>query len=719
MWSCYASVVDARTQTSFIAALLCFALAASVLLRTQRQRDRWLFGILATNMGLWYVSQFMLGVVGPAPFWARFNLICGVLLPLSAVAFFAVLAPSETGRTRFLRRASIVFAVVLLGAMLTPFYDHAVVVGGLLTYVTVFLSLALLYLYKMGFETDSRVEGARLRYIALVGGFGGLFTLVEYLPYAGLDIPPVGTVLILVFLYALSQSITHYRLIDLYELAGRLGVLTALAFVLAFILWAMRLVSGEQLFLHVVVSAFVVLILFDPVRTRVKEWISQVFFHERFELERTISALRRSLTHVLDIDELAEILITELDASPRFTQGALYLLSPDAHMFVLKDHFGPKPAERVEMAPLRPLLDRLSKTGSVVFENVERELEERRLLGDDREAETAHDIAVTMQALQASVCLGLRGESGHLYGFLTVRDDRLRDAFSREEVQLLSGLAAQVAVTVENSQVYQQMKERDRLAALGEMAAGLAHEIRNPLGSIKASAQFLTETAQQAKDSGEFLDIIVDEVDRLNRVVSSFLDYARPPHTDPEPIHVNSAVRLTLQLLRPECDSADITLHVAMDPDLPKVRIEIEHLRQILINLVQNAVQAMTDGGDIYVETRTQDRFRVGGAVRPWVQISVRDTGPGIAPGLLPNLFVPFVTTKQQGTGLGLAISQRIVSEAGGRIDVRSREGLGTTFVVLLPAEPDATLDEFEAEAGVDQSSPSEGAPARLEPAEP
>ena len=150
-------------------------------------------------------------------------------------------------------------------------------------------------------------------------------------------------------------------------------------------------------------------------------------------------------------------------------------------------------------------------------------------------------------------------------------------------------------------------------------------------------------------------------------------------------------------------------------------KIDIERLRQVLINLVQNAVQAMPEGGDIYVEARTQDRFRIRGAARPWVQISVRDTGPGIAPGLLANLFVPFVTTKQQGTGLGLAISQRIVSEAGGRIDVRSREGVGTTFVVLLPAETDAPLDTFEAEvdAEADQSTAGEGAPVGLEPAEP
>jgi signal transduction histidine kinase len=251
------------------------------------------------------------------------------------------------------------------------------------------------------------------------------------------------------------------------------------------------------------------------------------------------------------------------------------------------------------------------------------------------------------------------------------------------------------------------------------MAAGLAHEIRNPLGSIKASAQYLTETSRPPEDGAEFLGIIVDEVDRLNRVVSSFLDYARPAHSDPEPIHVNAAVELTLQFLRPECDSVDVTLHVAMAQDLPRVRIDIEHLRQVLINLVQNAVQAMTSGGDIFVETLIQDSYRLGDRARRWVQISVRDTGPGIAPGLLANLFVPFVTTKQQGTGLGLAISQRIISEAGGRIGVRSREGFGTTFVILLPAEGEAPLDTFEAEEIVDPAPEQTGPSAHLEPVEP
>ncbi len=712
--------MDPRTQSSLIAALLCFALGASLLLRSRRQRAHWLFAIFAGATGLWYVGTFMLGIMGHVPFWERFHQMAGVLVPLSAVRFFAVMVPEDSARMRVLGRAAVITGVVLLGAMLTPLYERPVVNVALLFYVIIFLVTALFNLYRLGLKTTSRIDGARLRYVALVGALGGIFTLVEYLPYIGLDIPPVGTVLVMVFLYALSQSIAHYRLLDLYELAGRLGVLTTLSFMLATMLWLLQVLLGDQFFLHTVVATFIILILFDPVRSKVQETISQVFFHERFELERTILALRRSVAHMIKADDLGDQVMSGLATSPRITEAALYLLAPDGRTFVLRGFVGPRPAERVELAPARPLLDRLVKNNVAILENTERELDECRGRGDDREAETLHDIVVTLRALRASVCLGVQGEAGDLYGLLMIRDDRLRDAFSPEEVQLFAGLAAQIAVTVENSELYEQMKERDRLAALGEMSAGLAHEIRNPLGSIKASAQFLSDVHQISGGGREFLDIIVDETDRLNRVVGSFLDYARPAQGDPEPIFVNAAVHRTLQLLRPECDAHDISLHISMDPDLPQVRIDVEHLRQVLINLLQNAIQAMPEGGQISVETRTRDRLRIGTPDQRWVQIGVKDDGPGIPDELLANLFVPFVTTKQRGTGLGLAISQRIIAEAGGRIEVRTIQGAGTTFVVLLPAEPAApevaassSPEEPEAEG----SSEPEAASRRLEPA--
>jgi len=239
------------------------------------------------------------------------------------------------------------------------------------------------------------------------------------------------------------------------------------------------------------------------------------------------------------------------------------------------------------------------------------------------------------------------------------------------------------------------------------MAAGLAHEIRNPLGAIKASAQFLAEPSDEP-GSTEFLDIIVEETDRLNRVVSSFLDYARPSPGNATPIDVNATLLRSMTLLGPDLGEVDVKLELA--EQLPLVRVDAERLRQVVINLGQNAAQAMEGHGELVVQTMQRTRRELAGEVRHWVEISVSDTGPGIPQKIRANLFVPFVTTKDRGTGLGLAISQRIITSAGGHIEVRSQVGIGTTFVVRLPAVEERDLSAKIVLAGQSVSSPPIGA---------
>ena len=239
------------------------------------------------------------------------------------------------------------------------------------------------------------------------------------------------------------------------------------------------------------------------------------------------------------------------------------------------------------------------------------------------------------------------------------------------------------------------MKVKDRLAALGQMAAGLAHEIKNPLGAIKGAAQLLAEPAPNSPpldaSSREFLGIILEEVDRLDRVVRSVLEYARPSVDHPSPVDVNAVVRRTTKILESSSEG-DTRLVLDLAEELPLALVDAEKLRQVLINLIQNGAQAMDGAGTVRVATRVRALWAPWGLPsaesggRGWVEIAVSDSGKGISKKVLDNLFEPFFTTKDRGTGLGLAISQRIVQAAGGRIDVTSREGAGTTFTVVLPA---------------------------------
>jgi signal transduction histidine kinase len=259
------------------------------------------------------------------------------------------------------------------------------------------------------------------------------------------------------------------------------------------------------------------------------------------------------------------------------------------------------------------------------------------------------------------------------------------------------------------------MQERDRLAALGQMAAGLAHEVKNPLGAIKGAAQLLSDPGDRGGAiEQEFVGIILEEVERLDRVVGSVLDYARPSRGELGAVDLNAVVRRTVTVLASD-RAEDCEIVTELSEALPPVRADAEQLRQVLINLVKNAVQAMGGHGTVRVRTATHAEPPAAIGSPPageWVEVSVRDAGPGIAPQVLKNLFVPFFTTKDRGTGLGLAISQRMVEDMGGRIEVVSHLGDGATFTVLLPVglsaenRPPGTNGGTEHRAGPTPAAP-------------
>ena len=307
----------------------------------------------------------------------------------------------------------------------------------------------------------------------------------------------------------------------------------------------------------------------------------------------------------------------------------------------------------------------------------------------------AHDAALLggLDALNADLVLPLR-VAGDVVGFLCLRDERLADAFASDEIAALLAVCDQLAVNVENSRLFGLLRERDRLAALGEMSAGLAHEIRNPLAAIKGAAQELDPSILKGDDR-ELMEIIVDEVNRLNGVVSEFLDYARPFRGTFVALSVNDAVRRTAQLM--QHDLAEMDLVVDLDDDLPDINGDAERLQQVLINLVLNAADAMGRTGRVRLSTRAVETFKDAallGVTAPTrsVEIIVRDEGPGMPQKVQQQIFTPFFTTKERGTGLGLALCQRIVQHHGGLVEVRSVQSPakdhGATFIIRLPALP-------------------------------
>jgi signal transduction histidine kinase len=263
--------------------------------------------------------------------------------------------------------------------------------------------------------------------------------------------------------------------------------------------------------------------------------------------------------------------------------------------------------------------------------------------------------------------------------------------YSNEDIQLLSTLSNQAAVAVENAIMYsdlmkqfQELKETkdqlvqsEKLAALGTMAAGIAHEIKNPLTSLQLFSQMMAERFDDHEFREKFTQIVPPEIERLNKIVNELVSFAKPSKLIMEPAQVNDILDKTIRLSEISFKKLNVKVIKEFGP-VPAVMCDQQKLMQIFLNLIMNGSQSMASGGTLTVRTYFDD-------INKNVCIDIKDTGHGITEENMKKIFAPFFTTKEGGTGLGLAITKRIVEEHKGKIKIKSAVGEGTTFTVELP----------------------------------
>ena len=234
-----------------------------------------------------------------------------------------------------------------------------------------------------------------------------------------------------------------------------------------------------------------------------------------------------------------------------------------------------------------------------------------------------------------------------------------------------------------------QLRRADRLSALGQLSAGLAHEIRNPLGAIKGAVEILQDDYPAGHPKTEFFAILLKEVNRLNDVLTNFLSFARPVNPHLTPVDVRGVVSALEGLISGQARGRRVQVFTSFHSGPSRVMADETLLKQAFLNIMLNALEAMPEGGDLAISTRLGWETAASGAdERPeWLETVFDDTGPGIAEEDLGRIFDPFFTTKKDGTGLGLAITHRIIENHQGTIRVMSQRGKGTTFVITLPLE--------------------------------
>ena len=278
--------------------------------------------------------------------------------------------------------------------------------------------------------------------------------------------------------------------------------------------------------------------------------------------------------------------------------------------------------------------------------------------------------------------------------------------FTSDELRLAEAIALQAAVASENSRLYEgekqqvaelkrtqaQLIQSTKLAAIGELAANIAHEINNPLTSVLGFASYLFEQVPPEWPWREELNLIGEEAGRARDIVRDLLHFSRQREFIPQITDLNTVLEQTLAMVRRQGALESITLHEDYAPGLAPVEIDVPRIKQVFLNLINNAVYVMRDrGGSLTIRSSASGDM---------VQVEVIDTGTGIAPEHMHRIFEPFFTTKPEvsGTGLGLSVSLGIVESHGGVIEVQSEVGKGSTFTVKLPAKPGATIEDPDSE---------------------
>jgi two-component system sensor histidine kinase HydH len=703
-------MMDLLSQSALILSLTSFALGISMLARNLRNSLFLAFSALCLVVAAWSMT-FVIFRIGPG--WLGttviypINLTLNVLLAPFGLLFLRVFLRVKDAVSKRLFEVSAWMAVPIATAIFFGWHEEWVAFRYLVFFYPALIGLQTIHLM---FRDDQILKGVIVRTRLPSVGFrarrgiyiGGLsilvFAVMDHVPAIG-DVPPaVGNIALSFYLYFLSRAITQQRLLNLGALLSRLLVLMVIALTLTVIyslLVAWIEDSPGLFFLNSFIASFLILALLDPLRTLVGYLTQRLLTQADRSLVQRIRGAQTQLVGITTPSALFQKVLDTVAEALEPTGIAIYSLRPDGTRYQRVAMRGSIPSDVKEILASHALvatLGRLHKRGDipVLFDQViENEIDRSTSLSL---RESNASLIQAMNGLNANLLIPIE-DRGEIFALIAVRAQNPPEPWggSWGLVQFLFPYLEQAAAQLKGMEVFVQQKEKERLAALGEMAAGLAHEIRNPLGAIQGAVQLLNPASIPAQDA-RFLNIIQEEVKRLNRVVTQFLDYSKPVGLEFKEVDPQWITDRAVTLLSGDLPPGVQLISEPQDPQLGEIRIlaSSEKLLQVLINLLQNALRAASEksrddpSGWVRVSVRRY-RDTAWAPFSKWLAIQVEDNGPGIPADQLDRIFIPFFTTSPGGTGLGLSICQQIVEAHQGRITVESEVGKWTRFAVILP----------------------------------
>jgi len=641
-----------------------------------------IFGVRVIFVGLTFAPLFFLHFSFIFPFkkkseWPKgFKLFLLYMIPIAILVTFFLIFRIDIERFKELRN---VFYYGLL-------FEEPLIFLIFLGLIALFSGICIYWGIKNLLQSlrTTRIPRQKLQIKYLIFGIvsmaivGTIINLSNYFLKLGWPIFFLASLYSILISLFFAIALIKYRLLDIHLLI-RGGILysSVSGLILAIYILIIKNI-GETLSQKaygrslLVESALILALVFmlQPFQKKIGDWIDRFFYMERVRFRTKLSEFSRALTELVDLDEVAGTTVHFITQTLHVDSVAFFFQKNEVNEY--HSIFGTLLNDEMKYSSQHPFVKRIGSNGRAVDLEHLREIE--------GEVEEIDDLIEKGWVVVAPIFLKER-----LLGFILLGKKRSEKDYTVEELELLEAFSNQTALAISRALIYRDMSLKDKqimqaekMAAIGELAAGIAHEIRNPLGIITGSA----ETVRKHKDQKireEMTNYILEESQRINGLISTFLDFGRPKEPKLVSCDLREVLEKTLLLLSPQAKTLGVEIKREIPQKLLQVSIDPDQMRQAFTNLGVNALEAMPHGGVLKVIVLENARGRV--------VVRFSDSGKGIPKEVQPKVFEPFFTTKEGGTGLGLSIAHRIITQHGGDISVEGEEEKGSNFTITLPLE--------------------------------
>ena len=656
--------------------------------------------------------------VQSAVYWEKLTFIAPILIPPIFYYFTSVFPKKIKRFSSYQTMLMIILPLAALAALPTDLIVSGVNMSDvgplpvfgmgynfILAYLIVYIGYGIANIISK-YNNSVGVEKMQARYLLLGTTLSAVFSLTTSLalPSIGefrfVGYSPLFTVM---FICTGAYAIGVARLLSIEFMMQKGLIYLVISSILTLFYLLAGLVSGQmpvEIFGYKTVIAVIIFALFasfiyQPVYRFIQSFSDKLFYGGRYDYQKTLLNISQGITSVMKLSDLIGLIVSTFLDTIKVKEISVLLFDEN------RNRFRSVPCElkttgrykKIEFDASGHIASWLSANRDIlVRDEIESEIDKHSFVWSEKGMLTElQDLRDELVKLGMAVWIPVISK-GKLIAIICLGYKQSGDMYTDEDIGLLKTLANQVAVAIENSVMYStiskqyeelkltkdKLNEADKLASLGTMAAGMAHEIKNPLSSMKVFSQLLHERFEDPEFRKKFEEIIPKEINRIDRIVEGLLSFAKSPELQVSQVGIQEVLDEVIIDIKEDIERGGINIEKKYGA-APAVNADREQLMRAFSNIILNAVQAMQAGGKLGIEISADKSSKA-------VTVLISDTGNGISKEHLGHIFDPFFTTKHYGTGLGLTISHSIIDKHKGSIDIKSEPGKGTTVAVTLPA---------------------------------